>query len=411
LHRLSIASIFASIIAVTASHAERGPGRIAIIDASINTRPYLDAFAEAGIKVLGRYFSRCPQPEIVPEKRLIDNAGEIQAVLAHKSGFGVLSIYQYFNNHPLKFSGKRKISCKTKKGETLTVEVTLPGADCTPRPLDDCKEAEGQPHSGADEAELDARAAVAQAKLVGQPSDTAIYFGIDFELGAEGKEQAVQYFTIVSNELKDNGYLVGVYGSGATLAWLKRERHKTGRHAGQPLVDFTWLDASRGHAGAADFYNRGEWDLFQSRTDLHLPVSVSGSAEIDTDIQNPARAGDYVGFWDARGQYRVPQVRTKAVYDQRRFACSGRSPVREAPAPEVKPVGSLGLGSVVRIGDERGGFVQVDRDEDGTYDGWVLVTDLSPTFAKRPHYVPHTKEHGTAACLPSGPPGTTAAVR
>ena len=80
-----------------------------------------------------------------------------------------------------------------------------------------------------DEAQLDARAAVAQAKLVGQPSGTAIYFGIDFDLETERSEQVIQYFTIVSNALRDKGYLVGVYGSGAALALLKAERHKTGR--------------------------------------------------------------------------------------------------------------------------------------------------------------------------------------
>jgi hypothetical protein len=409
LHRTSIALSLVGILAATLSQAaDSDPGRIAIIDASINTTPYLDAFTKAGVKVIGRYFSRCPQPEIVPEKRLIDNAGEIEAIRSR--GFGVLSIYQYFNNQPLKFSGKRKIRCKTKKRENLTVEVTLPGADCTPRPIEDCKEAEGSPHNGADEAELDAQAAVAQAKLVKQPPNTAIYFGIDFELGADRNEQAVQYFTIVSDELKDNGYLVGVYGSGAALALLRGERHKTGRHAGQPLVDFTWLNASRGHAGAADFYNPGEWDLFQSRTDLHFPAD-SGTAEVDADIQNPLRAGAYVGFWDAKGRYRVPEVRTKSVYHQHRFACSGRAPVREAPAQEAKAIGSLGLGSVVRIGAEQGGFVQIDRDEDGTYDGWILLTNLSPTFAERPQYITSTKKRGAAACLPSASPATTAAVR
>jgi hypothetical protein len=119
-----------------------------------------------------------------------------------------------------------------------------------------------------DEAQLDARAAVAQAKLVGQPAGTAIYFGIDFDLETERSEQVIQYFTIISNALRDQGYLVGVYGSGAALALLKAERHKAGRYVDQPLVNFTWLNAARGHSGAADFYNRGEWDLFQSRIDL-----------------------------------------------------------------------------------------------------------------------------------------------
>ena len=76
-----------------------------------------------------------------PEKRLIDNLGEIEAIRSH--GFGVLSIYQYFNNQPLKFAGKRKVSCQTKKGESSTIEVTLPGPDCRPRPIEDCHEAEG----------------------------------------------------------------------------------------------------------------------------------------------------------------------------------------------------------------------------------------------------------------------------
>jgi hypothetical protein len=407
LSRLPIAVIVACTVAVAGCKAgETDPGRVAIVDASINTTAYLDAFAKAGIKVIGRYFSRCRQPETVPEKRLIDNLGEIEAIQSH--GFRVLSIYQYFNNQPLKFAGKRKVTCRTKKGESRTIEVSLPGPDCWPRPIEDCKEAEGPPHSGADEAELDARAAVAQAKLVGQPPGTAIYFGIDFELGAEMNEQVVQYFTIVSDELKDKGYLVGVYGSGAALTLLKAERHKTGRHAGQPLVDFTWLNASRGHVGAAGFYNRGEWDLFQGRVDLHLPVGT-GTAEIDTDIQNAAR--DYVGFWDAYGRYRVPEVRTRAVYDQRRFACTGHAPVREAPSEHAKSIGSLGLGSVVRIGREQEGFVEVDRDEDGVYDGWTLMTNLSPSFAERPEYPGSIGKRGETACLPTSSPATTASVR
>ncbi len=229
MHSLVIVFICAYPLALAASDAgETDLGRIAIVDASINTKPFLDAFAEAGIKVIGRYYSRCPQPESVPEKRLIDNPGEIEAIRSHKSGFGILSIYQYFNNQPLKFAGKRKVSCRTKKGENRTIEVTLPGRDCAPPRIEDCKETEDAPHTGADEAELDAQAAVAQAKLVGQPAGTAIYFGIDFEFKPELCEQVVQYFTIVSDVLKDNGYLVGVYGSGTALALLKAQRHQTG---------------------------------------------------------------------------------------------------------------------------------------------------------------------------------------
>ena len=407
MNRLPIAILFACTIALAWSDAgEIDAGRMAIIDASINTKPYLDAFAKAGVKVIGRYYSRCPQPEIVPEKRLIDNLDEIEGIRSH--GFGVLSIYQYFSNQPLKLDGKRKISCTTKKGETHVIEVTLPGPDCTPRPIEDCKEVEGPPHTGADEAELDAQAAITQAKLVGQPSGTAIYFGIDFDPKPEMTGRIVEYFTIVSGVLKDNGYLVGVYGSGATLALLKAKRHETGRHANQPLVDFTWLDAARGHVGAADVYNRGEWDLFQSKVDLRHRVGLR-TAEIDTDVQNPARG--YVGFWDTHGRYRMPEARIKAVYDQRRFVCSGRTSLQETPAKEAKSIGSLALGSVVRIGQEQGDFVQVDRDEDGAYDGWARSANLSPTFSERPHYLISIEKRREAACQAPTSPATTASVR
>ena len=181
--------------------------------------------------------------------------------------------------------------------------------------------------------ELDAQAAIAQARLVGQPPGSAIYFGIDFDPKPEMNGRIVEYFTIVSDALKDSGYLVGVYGSGATLDLLKAKRHETGRHANQPLVDFTWLNAARGHVGAADVYNRGEWNLFQSKVDSLLPVGTE-TAEIDTDIQNDV--SDYVGFWDAHGRYQVPEARTRAIYDQRRLVCDGHTSLQETAAEGAK---------------------------------------------------------------------------
>ncbi len=171
-------------------------------------------------------------------------------------------------------------------------------------------------------------------------------------------------------------------------------------------MNFTWLNAARGHAGAAEFYNRGEWDIFQSRIDLHLPVGA-GTAEIDTDVENRAR--DYVGFWDAHGSYRMPEARTRAIYEQRRFACNGHASLREAPANQAKSIGSLRLGSVVRIGEEQGGFVQVDRDEDGIYDGWTALSDLSPSFSERPRYLAGTGKSGSACFSPTSP-ATTASM-
>src|ERR1700689_4584088 len=63
------------------------PARFAIIDTSSNTKSYLDVLHKAGVKVIGRYFSRCPQPDIVPQKRIIDNEGEVELLLSHRDNF------------------------------------------------------------------------------------------------------------------------------------------------------------------------------------------------------------------------------------------------------------------------------------------------------------------------------------
>jgi hypothetical protein len=154
------------------SAADRDLGRIAIIDTSKNTRAYLDALATAGVRVIGRYYARCPQPGL-EEKRLVGNAGEIDAILSHPARFGVLSIYQYYNNSALKLAGKRETTCRLGNGKTKKTTVTLADENCLERALDsDCKEADGPPHTLAMEAKLDADAAVRQARQARQPAGT-----------------------------------------------------------------------------------------------------------------------------------------------------------------------------------------------------------------------------------------------
>ena len=142
------------------------PGRIAIIDASKNTKAHLDTLAAAGVQVIGRYYARCAQAGL-EEKRLIGNPGEIDAILSHPARFGVLSIYQFYNNSPLKFSGQRETTCKLPNGRTRKIKVTLADDTCREREIDkDCHEAEGPPRTLAMEAQWDAEAAVRQARQV-----------------------------------------------------------------------------------------------------------------------------------------------------------------------------------------------------------------------------------------------------
>jgi hypothetical protein len=42
---------------------------------------------------------------------------------------------------------------------------------------------------------------------------------------------------------------------------------------------------------------------------------------------------------------------------------------------------------VARVGAEANGFVAVDCDEDGQFDGWVASQQLSTAFATRPNWI------------------------
>ena len=389
------------------SAADRDPGRIAIIDASKNTKAHLDALAAAGVRVIGRYYARCAQSGL-EEKRLIGNAGEIEAILSHPAGFGVLSIYQFYNNSPLKFSGQRETTCRLPNGKTKKIRVTLADETCKEREVDrDCKEADGPVRTLAMEAQWDADAAIRQARQVRQPPGTAIYFGVDFNAGADTAPVVLDYFAIVSETLKANGYLVGVYGNGAALDLLRGKAHSTGPYAGRAMVDFFWLSASRGHAGAASHFNSGNWDLYQTRIEMKL--GAFGGLELDTDVQNGRRPDKYVGFWNRAGLFKVDAARTQAIHDQRRFVCHGQAHIYAAADTAQKrddaffcgrtrgewncDQGSadrgarLCFGDVTRVGAEANGLVAVDCDEDGQFDGWVVREHLSTAFATRPQWI------------------------
>jgi hypothetical protein len=125
----------------------------------------------------------------------------------------------------------------------------------------------------------DAVTAYQQARAIGQPSGSAIYFAVDFNAPERHIAGAIdQYFRGVRSALAAAGggsppYRVGVYGSGAVCAYLKHMQ----------LADYTWLSASTAWAGSRDF---GSWNIRQGARSTML--------SFDHDI-NDAQ-GDYGGF-------------------------------------------------------------------------------------------------------------------
>jgi hypothetical protein len=125
----------------------------------------------------------------------------------------------------------------------------------------------------------DALAAGQQAKAVGQPAGSAIYFAVDFDARGADIVPIDQYFRGITAGLAaatggKSDYKVGVYGSGAVCDSLK----------GRGLAQYAWLSNSTAWAGSRNF---ADWNIRQGR-----PFATLGFINHDS---NEAR-DDYGGF-------------------------------------------------------------------------------------------------------------------
>jgi hypothetical protein len=126
----------------------------------------------------------------------------------------------------------------------------------------------------------DAMTAYREARAVGQPPGSAIYFAVDYNAPPWDIMGSIdQYFRGVlaglaaSSARKAPVYAVGVYGSGAVCDYLKHAR----------LVKYAWLSNSTAWSGYDVFT---DWNIRQRGSLVTLSFSQDG---------NEAR-GDYGGF-------------------------------------------------------------------------------------------------------------------
>jgi Domain of unknown function (DUF1906) len=127
----------------------------------------------------------------------------------------------------------------------------------------------------------DALNAVRQAKTVGQPPGSAIYFAVDFNARGGALYQVDQYFRGANAGLAAAGggrpeYKIGVYGSGAVCAAIR----------GTGLAQYAWLTGSTAWDGTAGYSG---WNIRQAAQGARFP-SLSFSHDAN-EAQN-----DYGGF-------------------------------------------------------------------------------------------------------------------
>jgi len=387
------AAILASIISAYAAEDPLQEGRAAIIDLSESLvadsdghpiKPIFEHLRKSGVLVVGRYFSRCEQHDSkgrLWRKRLVDGDpngpdGEAQAIL--QNGFAIMSIYQ-FNNREAKFAGRFRgpICKKTKYAKEI-------------------KKASPQAREGI----LDAESALAQASEVHQPQNTVIYFGVDYNFKKNDGEQTsgvLSYFREIKKQLDAAHYRVGAYADGDALSLLMGDNPKK-----EKLVDIAWLVPSASYSGNSSFHTKQHWHLFQSQADNKILISNDGECrdiESDVTIQNIAAAGEDLGFWDKNGSYKVPEARTTAIFNQRRFVCDRRG--LSLPTSTASCSSQLKLSSCVKGKDgepcfakalrfnpsQNGGDeLQVDFRDYGRFDGKIEQRRLTQSLAVKPLY-------------------------
>lgn len=364
---LGLSSVTAASLSLAPCRAAfPGPdGRIAIVDTSENAAKAVENLKRKNIKAVARYFARDFQPAL-PEKRIAFNkiGNSPESKILTESGIAILSVYQYKNQLPEKFS--------TGLADT---------------------------GSAADEAKADAYAALDQARTVGQPHGSAIYFGVDFnvrensadETGKPMIESILDYFRIVKQVIADR-YRVGAYANGYVNRMLRSEN----------LIDFSWVSPSRSFAETPAFISSGQWHLFQNQVN-RLWFGAAGKCPsgfgLDTNVQNPMYRD--IGTWGADA---VASDRTKAIFDQRRFVLKATTiysakdvsgpPITkercvldaEARKWQLIPEHTVPRASNVRVLSDDGTWVEVDIDNDGEADGYCLKENLTTDFRAMPTF-------------------------
>jgi chitosanase len=225
--------------------------------------------------------------------RIVDTNNNVTDHLGQLKALGVSAIGRYYaSNHQKRLT---RPEAEAITAADLDIFVVF--------------ENSGDPQLSFDSGVNDAQIALGQAKTVGQPGGTGIYFALEHEKfggfslahvpGIKGYLEGVR--SVLSPHFK-----VGVYGDGVVC--------KAALDAG--LCEFTWLSASTKHPGTPEFTASGRATLIQRR---NVDQMIDG---LSIDF-NDAKSADF-------GQFRIITAQP-AIADE---MMSSAGDVPAAPQPE-----------------------------------------------------------------------------
>lgn len=132
----------------------------------------------------------------------------------------------------------------------------------------------GDPPLTFDHGVHDAQIALGQARGIGQPEGTAVYFALEhLPHGYDASHiPGIKRYVAGIKKVLGDAYRVGVYSDGVVLDELLDAK----------LIDYAWLSASSSFAGSKGFDKAKRWHLAQRKVDLDWNgVSVDTNDAVD----------------------------------------------------------------------------------------------------------------------------------
>lgn len=283
------------------------------------------------------------------------DAAKARALYAH----GVRTVFRYYSHLPPSLPGKdlQPEEAKIILGEGLSLAAVFQHFNNCFRTFEN--------KWGRDDAEQ----ALRMAQALGQPSGSAIYFGVDADWPYQAmRDPILRYFDDVKRAFEGSGIAVGVYSNGCICNAVREKG----------LADYFWLSGSTGHSGTQAFYNTGHWTLFQNALDI-TPSNVGFA--IDADIANPETNG-YFGQWNDRGARTAAHSaqESSSLFAARRFLKASTEVIQDLN-PGAASLASLRKDQNVRVMDVSGDWTRVLTQEGGASRTARAVQGYVPTSA------------------------------
>lgn len=180
---------------------------------------------------------------------VIDTNDNVSAHLADLKSRGVTAIGRYYSSSSWKRITKQEAANITNAGMDIFVVF----------------EDSGDPTLTADTGIHHAQIAATQAKGIGQPKGSTIYFALEHLPSGYKKKhvKAIKEYIGGVKDVLNEKYRVGVYSDGVVCDAL----------LSSGLCDHAWLSASSSFEGTKDFYESDRWSLAQ---DSHVDQNWNG---------------------------------------------------------------------------------------------------------------------------------------